>query len=199
MSDAFKYRYHQAAPQARISLTLSHHSFRSFITPGMSSRQHPVSETSGRWPYSYCFVECCFQGLFNIARSILSQLPSSCFSIRFVSVHVVHPYWNIDTTGSWRKWRFILSDMPVFHVIDNQSIVVLAFPRSNLILLSVDETLLPKYVNMSTNYREKMSPSWLKRIYSVLLHSHVANATCCLLQTMQQGFGLGRCICKNKV
>ena len=24
-----------------------------------------------------------------------------------------------------------------------------------------------------------------------------ANATCCLLQTMQQGFGLGRCSCKN--
>ena len=26
---------------------------------------------SGRWPYSCCFVECCLQDLFNIARSIL--------------------------------------------------------------------------------------------------------------------------------
>ena len=26
---------------------------------------------SGRWPYSYCFVGCCLQDLFNIARSIL--------------------------------------------------------------------------------------------------------------------------------
>ena len=25
----------------------------------------------GRWPYSWCFVGCCFQDLFNIARSIL--------------------------------------------------------------------------------------------------------------------------------
>ena len=25
----------------------------------------------GRWPYSWCFVECCRQDLFNIARSIL--------------------------------------------------------------------------------------------------------------------------------
>ena len=25
----------------------------------------------GEWPYSWCFVGCCFQDLFNIARSIL--------------------------------------------------------------------------------------------------------------------------------
>ena len=25
----------------------------------------------GRWPYSWCFVGCCLQDLFNIARSIL--------------------------------------------------------------------------------------------------------------------------------
>ena len=25
----------------------------------------------GRWPYSCCFVECCLQDSFNIARSIL--------------------------------------------------------------------------------------------------------------------------------
>ena len=25
----------------------------------------------GRWPYSWCFMGCCLQGLFNIARSIL--------------------------------------------------------------------------------------------------------------------------------
>ena len=25
----------------------------------------------GRWPYSCCFVECCLQDLFNIARNIL--------------------------------------------------------------------------------------------------------------------------------
>ena len=42
----------------------------------------------GRWLHSYCFVGCCLQDLFNIARSILVQLPSSFFSIRLVSIHL---------------------------------------------------------------------------------------------------------------
>ena len=44
----------------------------------------------GRWLYSCCFVGCCLQNLFNIVHRFLVQLPSSFFSIRFVSVHVVH-------------------------------------------------------------------------------------------------------------
>ena len=32
-----------------------------------------------RWPYNWCFVGCCLQDLFSIARSILVQLPSSFF------------------------------------------------------------------------------------------------------------------------
>ena len=63
----------------------------------------------GRWPYSWCLVGCCCQDLFRIARSILVQLPSSFFSSRFVSVHVVHPYSSIDVTAAWKKLRFILS------------------------------------------------------------------------------------------
>ncbi len=39
----------------------------------------------GRWPYSCCFVGCCFQDLFDIARSILMQLPSSIFSMSLIS------------------------------------------------------------------------------------------------------------------
>ena len=50
-----------------------------------------------RQPYRSCFVGCCFQDLFNIARSILVLLPSNFFSIRLVSVHVVEPYSSIDT------------------------------------------------------------------------------------------------------
>ena len=61
----------------------------------------------GRCPYSCCFVECCLQELLNIARSILMLLASSFFSIRLVSVHVVHPYSSIDTTSAWKKLRFI--------------------------------------------------------------------------------------------
>ena len=51
----------------------------------------------GRWSYSWCFVVCCRQDLFNIARNILVSLPFSFFSSRLVSVHVVHLYSSIDT------------------------------------------------------------------------------------------------------
>ena len=40
----------------------------------------------GRWPYSWCFVGCCLQDLFNIAHNILVDLLSSFFSSRFVSI-----------------------------------------------------------------------------------------------------------------
>ena len=56
----------------------------------------------------------CFQDLFNIARSILVQLPSSFFSVHLVNVQVVHPSRSIDTTAAWKKLRFILSDKSDF-------------------------------------------------------------------------------------
>ena len=61
-----------------------------------------VCVMDGRWPYSCCFLGCCLQGLFNITRSILVYLPSSFFSVRLVSVHIVHPY-SIDTTATWKS------------------------------------------------------------------------------------------------
>ena len=86
-----------------------------------------VFEMGGMWPYSYNFQGCCFQDLFIIARSICAQLPSSFFSIRLVSVHVVHPYSSMDTTTAWRKLRFILSYWSDFHMTDNLSIADYAF------------------------------------------------------------------------
>ena len=59
-----------------------------------------VLERGGKWAYSCCFVGCCFQDLFNIARSILVHFLSSFFSLHFVSVHVVHPYSSIDIAAS---------------------------------------------------------------------------------------------------
>ena len=73
----------------------------------------------GRWPYSWCFVGCCHQDLFNIAHNILVKLPSSFFSSRFVSVQVVHPYSSINTTAAWNKLCFILSVRSDFHMIDS--------------------------------------------------------------------------------
>ena len=44
----------------------------------------------GRWPYSWCLVECCRQDLFSIALNILVYLPSSFFFSGLVNVQVVH-------------------------------------------------------------------------------------------------------------
>ena len=98
----------------------------------------------GKWPYSCCFVGCCLQDLFNIARSILVLLLSSFFSIRLVSIHVVHPYSSIDMIAAWKKLCFIISARFDFHFTDSLLIAVHAFASRMLMSASVDETLLPK-------------------------------------------------------
>ena len=95
----------------------------------------------GRWPYSCCFVGCCLQNLFSIARSILEQLPSSFFYIRLVSVHIVHPYSSVDTTAAWKKLRFILSVRSDFHMTKRLSIALHAFNSRVLMSVSVDVCL----------------------------------------------------------
>ena len=97
-------------------------------------------EMGGGWSYSCCFLVCCF----HVTHSILMQLPSCFFSIRFVSVHVVHPYSRHDTTATWKKLRFILSERLEFHIIDNLSIAGNALVSRILMSLSVDEILLPR-------------------------------------------------------
>ena len=77
-----------------------------------------IFKMGGRWPYSYCIVGCCFQDLFNIAGSILVQLPSF-FSICLVSIQVVHPYNSMDMTAVWKKLDFILSDRSDFHMTES--------------------------------------------------------------------------------
>ena len=59
-------------------------------------------EMGGKNPYSCCFVGCYSHDLFNIARCILVQFPSSFFSICLVNFHVVHPYSRNDTTTAWK-------------------------------------------------------------------------------------------------
>ena len=104
-----------------------------------------VLEMGGKWPFSCCFVGCCFQDLFNIAQSILVQFPSRFFFLHFVSIHVVHPYSSIDTTAAWKKSCFILSDRSDFHMIDSLLIAVYTFARHILTSFSVNEMLLPRY------------------------------------------------------
>ena len=78
----------------------------------------------GKWPYSCCVVGCCFHNVFKLACSILVLFPFSLFSLRFVKVHVVHPYSSIDSTSTWKKSCFILLSRSDFYMINNMSIAV---------------------------------------------------------------------------
>ena len=108
----------------------------------------------GKWPYNCCFVGSCFEDLFSIACSILMQFLSSFFHIRFVSINVLHLCNSTDTSSACEKSCFILLDKSDFHMVDSLSIAILAFVRCILTSLSVDEMLLLKYKNLSTNFRE---------------------------------------------
>ena len=95
-------------------------------------------------------VGCCFHDLFRTACSILVQLPSNLFSRRFVRVQVVQPYNRTDITTAWKNCHFNLSVRSDFHMTDNLFVADHAFPIRVLTSLSVDEILLPRYVNCST-------------------------------------------------
>ena len=112
-----------------------------------------VFEIGGKWHYICCFVGCYFQDLFNIDCSIFVLFPSSFFFVCLVSIHLVHLHSSIDITTGWKKSHFILWDRSDFHMIDSLSITVYAFAKHILTSLSVDETLLLRYVNLSTNLR----------------------------------------------
>ena len=80
----------------------------------------------------------------------------------------MHPY----SSTAWKKLRFILSIRSDFHMIDSLSIAAHAFVSRVSMSASVDETLLPRQVNLSTSFGElppsvEMSPVGLKHIYSV--------------------------------
>ena len=139
-----------------------------------------VFEMGDKWPHSCCFMGCCFQVLLNIASSLLVQFPSSFFSIHFVSIHVGHPYSSIVTTAIWKKSCFILADRSDFYMIDNPSIAIHTFARCILASFLLNETLLPRYVNLFTilkysSLREEMAPHHCeKRHRSLLFHNKLS-------------------------
>ena len=70
-----------------------------------------------------------------------------------------------------KKLRFILSVRSDFHMKESLLIAVHAFASCMWCLIY--ETLLPRLVNLSNSFRDlsfsmKMSPFWLKHMYSVL-------------------------------
>ena len=74
----------------------------------------------GWWPYSCCFVWCCFQDLFKIARNILVLFQFRFFSFFFffVDLCVVYRYDRIDTAIVWKISRFLLSVTSDIYMID---------------------------------------------------------------------------------
>ena len=105
---------------------------------------------------SFIWIVCnigCSQDLFKTAQSILVKFPSSFFSMCFVRIQVVHPYSRTNTETVWKKSCLIFSERSDLHRINNLSIEVCVFTRHMLTLLSVDEILLPRYVNWFTNFR----------------------------------------------
>ena len=65
----------------------------------------------------------------------------------------MHPYSSIDVTAAWKKLRFILSVRSDFHIVDSLLIAVHTFVNLVSMSFSVDSTLLPRYVNLSTSLR----------------------------------------------
>ena len=135
----------------------------------------------GRWPYSWCLVGCRCQDLLRN-----SCVPSSFFSSRFVSVHVVHPYSSIDVTAAWKKLRFILSVRSDFHIVDSLLIAVHAFVNLVSMSFSVDSTLLPRYVTTSLTNVPR------------LVIAHIFRFVCTWRQGYAEVFRLGQVICQYR-
>ena len=57
-------------------------------------------------------------------------------------------------TAAWKKLRFILSVRSDFHIVDSLLIAAHAFVNLVSMSFSVDSTLLPRYVNLSTSLTE---------------------------------------------
>ena len=81
-------------------------------------------------------------------------------------------------------------------MIDNLSIAVHAFAKYRLTSLSVDEILLLRYMNFSTNFRDlplkgEMAPSHSKHMHSVLC-SHGSQCFLLLVLGYAGGIHLGQ-------
>ena len=71
--------------------------------------------------------------------AFLSNCREDFFSIRLVSVRVVHPYSSIDTTAAWKKLHLILLDRSDIHKTESLLRAVHAFASHVSISFMVDE------------------------------------------------------------
>ena len=71
-----------------------------------------------------------------------------------VCVDNIYIYIYMDTTAAWKKMRFILLDKSDQQMTDSLSTDVQASVSHVLMSFSVDEILVPRYVNLTTCFRE---------------------------------------------
>ena len=118
-----------------------------------------------KWFFSYCFV------MLLISECVQNSMKHfSFFYMRFFKVHVIHPYSSTDTATE--EVPFYFCRYPIF-IRSTTCQIVHAFLMRMLTTYSVDEILLPSYVNWSTNFRGlslkmKMTPSGIKHMNFVL-------------------------------
>ena len=111
-------------------------------------------------------------------------------SLSLLFLKLFQPYSSNDKATAWKNACFILRERSDFHLVNNLFIAVHFFPMHMLTSLFVDEILLLRYMNWSTNSRGLP--------FNVLSVHVEANASCCLLLAMLQRFCLGRCTCLPK-
>ena len=123
-----------------------------------------------KWPYSCCFVGCCFLDFFKTARRILV----SSTSIFFPSVSLTSKWciYTVVPTRSQLGRNHILTERHNFRMINSLSIAHITFLMLIITSISVDEILLPRYVNCLTNFRclpleVEIAPSCLKQFNAV--------------------------------
>ena len=102
-------------------------------------------EIGSKWSYNRCFVGCCFQDLSKIACNILLA-----FSVGAKSESKCYNHTVVLTQPQLGRIP-ILSGRPNVCMVVNLSIAVQVFPMRMLTSLIVDEILLPRYTNKSTN------------------------------------------------
>ena len=109
-----------------------------------------------------------------------------------VSMWCIHAS-RIDTTAVWKKlrfvwkklrfvWkklRFVLSHRSDFHMIDILSIAVYVFARRILMSFSVDETPIPRYMNLSIIQRNTIQSGHVFFFFFFfLLKTHILRFVC---------------------
>ena len=147
----------------------------------------------------------CLDGLWDGGVSgctaVASRICSKQYAVSLCSSHLAFPA-SVSLKSKWCSHTVLFTQLQLgrilvlfyqrsnFHMVHNLSIAVYDLPMCILTSLSVDEILLLKYMNCSTNFRgflfnEVIVLFWLNTWTQFYLSLHKDDTFCCLLQAMQ--------------